>query len=132
MSARAWWVPIIWGLLLAVAAAGARLWMSSLTPPLLLGAASAGSLLTGIGIYLWERGRAPFDDRDTARPNPVASPPTVLAAIAAAVMSTGAFGGLWVLLIGVGLLALALVCVIAELLLERRARRSARAVRSAR
>jgi len=129
MSARAWWVPLVWGLLLALTAIGARLWMASLTPPLLLGAASAGSLLTGIGIYLWERGRTPFDDGDTARPNPIASPPTVLAAIAAALMATAAYGGLWVLLIGAGLLGLALICLFAELVVERRARRSFRGAR---
>ena len=75
MSARAWWVPITWGLLLAVTTAGARLWMTSLTPPVLLGAASAGSLFTGVGIYLWERGRTPFDDGDSARSIPVTSAP---------------------------------------------------------
>jgi hypothetical protein len=97
----------------------------------LLGAASAGSLLTGIGVYLWERGRTPFDG-DAARPDPVASPPTVLAAIAAAMMATGVYGGLWVLLIGAGLLSFALVCLAAELVMERRVRRSTRSVGSGR
>jgi hypothetical protein len=117
VSERGWWVPVVWGTLLAGLGVVAAFWTSEVEAPLALLLGGGAAIILGGGIYLAGRRRSPFD-ASGAHAHPRISPPTLLAAVGLTVILVSSYGGLWVLLIGAGLLLLALVGLAGELWFE--------------
>jgi hypothetical protein len=82
-----------------------------------LGGAAVAAAALGAGLAVLAR-RAPSEP--AARVVPDLSPPTALVAIAIAAMLFGAVAGLWLVLLGAGLLAFGLGGLLRELRAERR------------
>ena len=117
MNGRRAAAPVLgWAALLTVLTVVLWLWTSDPLPPSLFSGAAGVTWL--IGLYLLLRpGRA-----QEIRRVPDLSLATVLVAIALALLAIGAIVGLWLLLIGAGLLLLAAGGVGRELLAQRRLR----------
>lgn len=117
MSERGWWVPVVWGTLLASLGVVAAFSTSEVEAPAALLLGGSAAIILGSGLYLAGRGRPAFDSAGS-HAHPRISPPTMLTAVALAVLLASSYGGLWVLLIGIGLLVIALAGLAAELWYE--------------
>lgn len=117
---RAAIVLLAWALVLAVnTAVMAAVFNENPTSVLLLGGSAAGTALVAAGLWLLG-GRVPDEDPDAARPVTDVSLASALVGIALALMLLGAQFGVWLVMIGAGLLVVALGGVLRELLAERR------------
>ena len=113
-------VLLVWALLLAIhpPLMGA-VFGENPTSVLLLAGASAGTAL--LALFLWlRRGRAPEEDPDLERPVTEVSMASALVGVALALMLLGAQFGVWLVMIGGGLLAFGLGGLVRELVAERR------------
>ena len=118
MKAAAGAVVMAWGGLLAALAAMLWIWSpGDEVAVAVLGGAAVATLVLGVMLALVER-RAPSEPR--ARLLPDLSPATALVAIALAAMLVGADAGLWLFLLGCGLLAFGLGGLVRERRAERR------------
>ena len=113
-------VLLVWALLLAIhPPLMAAVFNENPTSVLLLAGASAGTAL--VALFLWlARGRAPEEDPDLERPVTEVSLASALVGIALALMLLGAQFGVWLVMIGAGLLVFGLGGVVRELAAERR------------
>jgi hypothetical protein len=113
-------VLVVWALLLAVhPPVMAAVFHEDPTSVLLLAGASAGTALVALFLWLGRR-RAPEEDPDLERPVTDVSMASALVGIALALMLLGAQFGVWLVMIGAGLLALGLGGIARELTAERR------------
>jgi nitrate reductase gamma subunit len=113
-------VLLVWALLLAVhPPVMAAVFHEDSTSVLLLAGAAAGTALVAALIWLGRR-RAPEEDPDLERPVTDVSMPSALVGIALALMLLGAQFGVWLVMIGGGLLALGLGGIVREVVAERR------------
>ena len=106
-------VLLAWAVLLAIHTGVLIAFGGDELPVLLLGGAAAGAAL--LGAWIAVRRRRGRGERGERRAVPDLSPPAALAAVAVAAMVIGAELGTWLVLIGAGLLALALGGLIREL-----------------
>jgi predicted transporter len=112
-------VLVVWGLLLAVHQPVAALLHADAYTHLLLLGAAAGSVLVGAGVWLRRR-RAEHEDPDAARAVTDVSLASALAGISVALMLLSTVYGVWLLMIGAGLMLFGLGGVARELRDERR------------
>jgi hypothetical protein len=113
MSRHGWWVPIVWGLLLSGLGLLALLWTADIAAPVALLGAGSAAAATGILVYLADRRRPRAAFADV--PLPGISPPSVLLAAAIAVLLVSSYAGLWLFLIGLGMLVVGSIGVAVEL-----------------
>ena len=110
-------MPVLaWAALLTVLTVVLWLWTADELPPALFGGAALLGWL--VGLYLLLGPSVPAQ----VRPVPELSLPSVLVALAIAMLVVGALVGVWLVFIGAGALVLGLVGVARELLMERRLR----------
>ena len=113
-------VLLVWSLLLAVnTAVMAAVFNENPTSVWLLGGAAAATALVALGLWLRRR-RAEGEDPDVERPVTEVSMASALVGTALALMLLGAQFGLWLVLIGGGLLLAGVGGVTRELRAERR------------
>jgi predicted ABC-type exoprotein transport system permease subunit len=116
-------VLLVWSLLLAIhVPVMAAIFNENSTSVLLLGGAASATALVAIGLWLRRR-RAEGEDPDVERPVTEVSMASALIGVALALMLLGAQFGLWLVMIGAGLLELGLAGVARELRAERRVAR---------
>jgi len=113
-------VLVVWALLLGVnTAVMATVFNENPTSVWLLGGAATATAL--VALFLWlRRRRAPGEDPDPERAVTDVSMASSLVGLALALMLLGAQLGVWLVLIGAGLLVAGLGGVTRELLAERR------------
>ena len=118
MKAAAGTVVLAWAALLAALAA--MLWIWSPGDEIAIATLGGAAVATAVlGAALVIAGRpAPKESRPRSVPD--LSPATVLVAIALAAMLVGAEAGLWLVLLGCGLLAFGLAALVRELRAARR------------
>ena len=110
-------VPLLaWAALLTGLAAVLWVWTSDGLPPAIFGGAAALIWVVGLVVAVWP------DARPRVRAVPELSLPSVLVALAVAMLVVGALVGEWLVLIGAGALVAGLAGVGRELRAERRAR----------
>jgi hypothetical protein len=113
-------VLLVWALLLAIhPPLMAAVFNEDSTSVLLLGGASAGTALLALFVWVGRR-RAPEEDPDLERPVTDVSMASALVGMALALMLLGAQFGVWLVMIGGGLLALGLGGLVREFVAERR------------
>jgi peptidoglycan/LPS O-acetylase OafA/YrhL len=113
-------VLLVWSLLLAVhVPVMAAIFHENPTSVWLLGGAATATAIVAAGLWLRRR-RAEHEDPDLARPVTEVSMAAALVGAALALMLLGAQFGVWLVLIGAGLLALGCAGVVRELRAERR------------
>jgi hypothetical protein len=113
-------VLLVWSLLLALyVVVMAAVFHEEATPIWLLGGAAAGTAIVALGLWVRRR-RAEAEDPDVERPVTEVSAASALVGAALALMLLGAQFGLWLVLIGGGLLVAGAGGVTRELRAERR------------
>jgi hypothetical protein len=113
-------VLLIWSLLLAIhVPVMAAIFNENSTSVLLLGGAAAATALVSLGVWVGRR-RAEGEDPDVERPVTEVSMASALLGAALALMLLGAQFGVWLVLIGAGLLLAGFGGVARELRAERR------------
>ena len=115
-------VLLAWALLLAIhPPLMAAVFNENPTSVLLLAGASAGTALVALFLWLGRR-RSPEEDPDLERPVTDVSQASALVGVSLALMLLGAQFGVWLVMIGAGLLVFGLGGLVRELLAERRGR----------
>lgn len=112
-------VLVVWGLLLAVHQPVAAILHADIYTQLLLAGAAAGSALLGVAVFLRRR-RAEHEDPDVERAATEVSLASALVGVSLPLMLLSVVYGVWILMIGGGLLLFGLGGVARERRAERR------------
>jgi hypothetical protein len=111
--------PLAWGLLCVISGATFWAWHGDFFPPIILVCAGAGSMLLGAALQL-RRPHDPYQEPHEVTDSSIA---TVAVAAGFAMIALGVPGGLWITLIGAGVVVLGAGGLVREWLAVRRVRR---------